>query len=160
MSDHYPLLMISGYVPNMKQKGNVLEFKYRDCNLTSYQLINNHLSRQNWESLNPSTVDAAFETFNSTVSEIMNIYAPERTARIPGKKVIREPWVTKGILKSSDTLDKLYMRKLKYPPEHENHTRYKKYRNLFNTIKRKMKQSHYSTLLETYKSDIKRHGRY
>ncbi len=101
------------------------------------------------------------ETFNSTVSEIMNIYAPERTARIPGKKVIREPWVTKGILKSSDTLDKLYMRKLKYPwNTRAIYTRYKKYRNVFNTIKRNMKQFHYSTLLETHKSDIKRHGRY
>ncbi len=93
----------------MKQKANVLEFKYRDCNLTLYQRINNHLLMQNWESLNPSTVDATFEIFNSTVSEIMNIYAPKRTARIPCKKVTREPWVTKGILKYSDTLDKLYM---------------------------------------------------
>ena len=50
----------------------------------------------------------AYNIFSDKLHDIINTISPEKTIRIPAKKVIREPWVTKGIMKSSHTLNKLY----------------------------------------------------
>ena len=59
-------------------------------------------------------------------------------------------------MKSSKTLDKLYKRKLRLPPDHDAHRRYKEYRNIYNRTKRLSKQTYYADILEQYKGNIKR----
>ncbi len=59
-------------------------------------------------------------------------------------------------MKSSSTLDKLYTKKLRHPPEHETQTVYKQYRNIFNSVKRKARQNHFANQLNNYRNDIKK----
>ena len=74
---------------------------------------------------------------------------------IPNTCIIRDPWVTKGLLQSSKTLDKLFHAKLKHSPTHNSHNKYIQYRNLFNKTKRVCKHTYYTNLLNLYKDDIK-----
>ena len=69
------------------------------------------------------------------------------------KSIKHEPWLTKGILKSSKTLKKRYRKKLKCPNKSEIDTKYKSYRNLLNKIKRKAKQSYFGDQLELHKNN-------
>ena len=63
--------------------------------------------------------------------------------------------MTKGILKSSKTLDKLHKAKLNRAPTNESHAKYKQFRNTYNQTKRTAKDMHYSNLFEEYKNDSK-----
>ncbi len=58
-------------------------------------------------------------------------------------------------MKSSYTLDKLYKKKLKHPPEHITHMKNKEYRNKFNMTKRICKQLYYGEILTEYKNNTK-----
>ncbi len=55
-------------------------------------------------------VKLLFPIFKHKISDIIDIHAPLQIATIPDKRVIRGPWITKGILilKSYARLDKLY----------------------------------------------------
>ena len=65
-------------------------------------------------------------------------------------KTIQNPWITKGIRKSSKKKKKLYKR----TPQNEQ--QYKNYKNLFETIKKKIKKIYYSNKLLKCTGDIKK----
>ncbi len=44
---------------------------------------------------------------SETIAELIDLFAPMKLT-IPVNRVIQQPWITKGILKSSAILDKLY----------------------------------------------------
>ena len=99
--------------------------------------------------------DQAYANFSNKLTALIDQFAPEKTVTIPYKRIMREPWMTKGILKSSKHRDKLFQAKLRQPPDHHSHSKYTTYRNLFNKIKRASKQTYYENLLHMYKDDIK-----
>ena len=100
-------------------------------------------------------VNTAYQVLTNNITEVIDIFAPLQTVTLSKKKYIRDPWITKGIRKSSLTLDKLYKKKLRQPPEHLSHTKYRSYRNLINRVKRSAKQKYFSDLLEKHKNSIK-----
>ncbi len=46
------------------------------------------------------------------VVQIIDRYAPIITKTVPARKMLHEPWMTPGLVKSSHTLDKLYKKSL------------------------------------------------
>jgi glucose-6-phosphate isomerase len=85
----------------------------------------------------------AYDIFSDKLHDIINTISPEKTIIIPAKKVIREPWVTKGIMKSSHTLDKLYRKTLTKSNDHLVNTTFRIYRNKFNKLKTIAKLNYY-----------------
>ncbi len=67
----------------------------------------------------------------------------------------REKWITKGLLKSSQTKGKLYKKAINKDKNHEANKRYVRYRNKFNNIKRLMKANYYAEELEANKHNMK-----
>ena len=63
--------------------------------------------------------------------------------------------MTFGLLKSSSTLDKLFRRSSGRPTGHPTQRKHKHYSNMFNHLKRNMKQYYYRDLLKIYKTDIR-----
>ena len=57
--------------------------------------------------------DAAFMKFTEIINKQMDIHAPEKIITIPSKNIIREKWMTKGLLKSSQQCEKLYIKAIK-----------------------------------------------
>jgi hypothetical protein len=80
---------------------------------------------------------------------------PIKYVTIPAKWVIKDPWITPGILKSSSTLDKLYAKCVKKSRTGPAYLRYIEYRNNFNRIKRKMKYNYFNDKLEKYKQNTR-----
>ena len=81
-------------------------------------------------------------------------YFPKIRIKIKAK-TIQNPWITKGITKSSKKKQKLYERFLKKCTP-ENVQKYKNYKNLFETIKKKAKKIYYSNKLLKCSGDIKK----
>ncbi len=86
-------------------------------------------SRVNWNFTDNPDIDVACETFIETLNNCIDIAAPEMSVKIPVNKVIREPWYTKALQKSSHTLNKLFRKKARNTPDHNSHSEYKRYRN-------------------------------
>jgi hypothetical protein len=79
-----------------------------------------------------------------------------KTINLPTKRIIREPWMTKGILKSSNGHDKLYKRSIKKHRDHPFHKEFRTYRNNFNKLKKLAKQQYYHNLFNKYHKDIRK----
>ena len=70
-------------------------------------------------------------------------------------KTIQNPWITKGITKSSKKKQKFYERFLKKRTP-QNEQKYKNYKNFFETIKKKAKKIYYSNKLLKCTGDIRK----
>ena len=66
----------------------------------------------------------------------------------------KTPWITKGILTSRETRNKLYRKYLKVPNE-INEKIYKKYQNRFNKLKLLAKKSYYNRKFDEAKGNIR-----
>ncbi len=96
----------------MKKKQKPIIIKTREFHDANIAKIQEKLERYDWTVLDIPNTNDAYDIFADKLHDIINTISPEKTIIIPAKKVIREPWVTKGIMKSSHTLDKLYRKTL------------------------------------------------
>ena len=95
-----------------------------------------------------------YETFITTLQDVYNANFPIKTVKLR-KKDVQCPWSSKGLKKSSKTKQKLYIKYLKTrTPESE--ARYKNYKNLFESLRKKAKRNYYSSMLDRYKNNSKR----
>ncbi len=83
-------------------------FQHRKLDSNACRVIRDYLTNTDWNLLNDLSVDDSFTKFSETIGELIDLFAPMQSVIIPVNRVIRQPWITKGILKSSATLDKLY----------------------------------------------------
>ena len=154
ISDHLAVFTFIGK-SNPKNK-EPLKIKCRDLNDTNINQIKSILQYHNWTALNNMDTNEAYNSFSEQLLKTINQIAPEITKTILHKQIIREPWVTKGLMTSSNNLDKLFKKCLGKPLGHPSRTNFKKHRNLFNKVKRKMKANYYHDLFLKYKYDIKK----
>ena len=68
---------------------------------------------------------------------------------------LQSPWITRGLHKSSKQKQRLYEKLLKKTTT-ENRIIYKKYKYLFEKIKKKSKTSYYQRKLKLFEGDIKK----
>ena len=93
-----------------------------------------------------------YETFSDIFILLYEKHFPLKTQEIKIKH-LQTPWFTKGMKKSSKKKQKLYIKFLKGKiPESE----YKDYKNLFEKLKQKSKQMHYSSLISKYQNNAKK----
>ena len=96
--------------------------------------------------------DSAYEAFlNKFTSLYDKIF--EKFPVTVKSKTLKNPWITKGILKSSKTKQRLYDKFLK-SKTYEHEISYKNYRKLFESIKQRAKSQYYSKMILHYKDNI------
>ena len=101
-------------------------------------------------------MEDAYHDFISKLQSFIDKYAPIRKITIPQKLIIRDPWMTKGLIKSSSTCTKLYqtcVTKAKTNPDYE---KYITYRNQYNILRKSTKQNYYAKLLKDHENDIRK----
>ena len=154
ISDHLPVCMF------YSKKNKILKLPItvttRCLNDDKLNKIANDLKTQNWSCLNNKNVDDAFVTFTECLQSKINLHAPEKTKTISPYKIIRNPWITPGLLKSSKTLDKLHKAQLNKPKTHASHIKYTTFKSTYTKLKRKNKNDYYTNLLNNYKNDIRK----
>ena len=149
ISDHFPIFLFTGKkVRHCKPKNNTNS--YRKLDSTAIDRINSLLLATDWSPLQQLHVNDQFDFVNTKLLEYINICAPIKVVTIPAKYVIREKWMTKGLLQSSLNLQK--MRKRETGKTSSN--LYRSYRNLYNRLVRIAKTMHYTALIDRYKGDI------
>jgi len=123
---------------------------------TSLTNIKHHLENYNWTHLEELNIDEANESLISTLHTTMDLFAPEKTFRITHKNILREPWMTSGLLKSSKIKAKMYRDSIDKPKNSESHQKFVTYRNAFNKLKKACKQNYYTDQLSQFKNDTRK----
>ena len=154
ISDHLPVF--ASIQKHTQKTKNMTNFRYRKLNPSATQAICDHLNRTDFNHLDTLNTDVATEYLVNKIQEVMDIHAPEKTVTISNKSIAHERWMTKGLLKSSKTCHKLYKKQLGKTKTEKAYTTYITYRNIYNTLKRKAKQSYYFETLNNHKSNMRR----
>ena len=153
ISDHIPSLVI---LPNVyNKKSELVEITCRDIKPPNIKILNDRISN---EISIPHTVNNVNEKFNCVHSQLMNLIeevCPEKLITIPAKRVIKEPWVSKSLLKCSTKQRLLYKNFLKDKTE-SNETKYKNYRNVLKKIKHKCKRDYYYLKCTEFRQNTKK----
>ena len=98
MSDHLPcLVIIKNQRKCMKESKIITSRPLTDINLDK---INVELSNIDWDQELKSHTVEDFNKFHNKLSAIIDTYAPEKERKISAKKVVQDPWITRGILTS------------------------------------------------------------
>ena len=100
ISDHFPIFLFTGKnVRHCKPKNNTNSCRKLDT--TAIDRINALLLATYWSTLQQLHINNQFDFVNTKLLEYINICAPMKVVKIPAKYVIREQWMTKGLLQSS-----------------------------------------------------------
>ena len=154
LSDHFPCLTMVG--TNTPEERNPLIFKTRSIKDETIEEIKHHLQNKSWDSLNESTTNDGYNLILEEITSCLDKYAPEKTIVIPYNKIIKEPWMTAALIKSSLEKDKLYKKAIGYDKNHPKYLTYVAYRNRYNSVKRLAKHAYYSEKIQQFQHNSKK----
>ena len=101
---------------------------------------------------NNGNAELAFNNFIDGFSNIINHHMPIKAAPQKRRKTNHKPWLTKGILNSIKTKNKLFRKSYKQNNVQLT-TFYKKYSNKLTTVKRTAKQQYYQSQLSIFRKN-------
>ena len=109
----------------------------------------NYLNNDSEKLAGPNEHNEAYKYFFETFISVSDNFFSKVKVRIKTKS-LHNPWITKGITKSSKRKQKLYEKYLKRRIN-ETETAYKLYKKLFESIKQRSKQNYFSEKLLRFK---------
>lgn len=116
--------------------------------------LNHHLHSFDWNPiLNCTDVDIAMDTFITFLQNAVHIYCPHSINK--KSRRFKQPWMSKGLLKSSKVKNKLYRRSITtglIPDQ----IRYLKYKNLFTKLCKISENKYYLNEFAKRKNNFKR----
>ena len=141
ISDHLPIFTISDD-PIFKQNSKAThQTYYRKESKHNIELLNLDLIQEEWnEVINESNVDLAYENFVDKFMYYYNKNIP--IVKNKKHKKSKQPWITKGILRSIFMRNKLYKQALKGQCESKM-KKYKQYRNKLTSLIRLSRKLHF-----------------
>ena len=96
LGDHLPCISI---ISNCKGTQKEITQKRRKFNNKNIEKIKNSLNKIDWKTiLAKNGVNKSTLLFHDKVIETLDKFAPEQIEMIPAKRVIGQPWMTKGLL--------------------------------------------------------------
>lgn len=153
ISDHLPIFAFYNYGTLSKAKPKT--FKYRNMSPQAIKQINDTLTKQSWEFLSTDTIHKATEEFIAVINKAIDLHTTEKCITLSPKSIKREKWMTKGLIKSGRTEQKLFRKQIGLAKNHPSHVKFIKYRNMYNSLKRRAKHEYYTEVLEKHKTDIR-----
>ena len=152
ISDHLPIVM-SSYQPKMYRK-QPLTITSRVLDESACTKITNALNQIDWDQhLSGHNTNTAYTCFHTKVQEVINDISPVKTIKIKPSKILKDPWMTPGLLKCVQKQKTLYKRHLENPQDIHISDKYKNYRNKLQEILRRTKENYFKTKCEEYKNN-------
>ena len=157
ISDHLPIItgMGKSQVTNAKAP---LIFCHRPIDSSQLCNMTNTLNSTNWEDIigGESDVSKSYDNFIEHFGKVLDEHVPMRKIVIPHRSIIREPWMTSDLLKSSRKRDILYKKTIGQVKSSKAYIKYLDHRNKHNNFKRHSKNIYYENLLNKYNKDIRK----
>ena len=154
ISDHFPIFFVADYNIHIKETKERLIFR-RDLSDISVEKFKCKLRTVSWDTMtNSSDTNKAYDNFIEIFSSLYDERFPKKKIKLKPQKY-NNPWITKGIKKSSKRKQKLSEKFLKNRNE-KNEKLYKSYKSLFESVKRKSKRIYYSSKILEFKNNAKK----
>ena len=160
LSDHHAQFLLMEF--QNKQMDNKKIQIFRDFSKieNNKKLINTHLEGIDWATelqVNCNNADLSSELFLKKIEQLINFWAPSERVPNKKKKLQNKPWITKGLLKSIETKDRLYrkMRRTKDPLKREELVnKVKTYKKYILHLTRKSKANHFNNFFQENKLNL------
>ena len=151
ISDHMPCMVtLYNQKKSLKESKKIKSRRLTD---NTIQKINNDINTMNWSNdLTRLNAEDGFNMFHDRICALIDTHAPETEKIISAKKVIKDPWITKGLLTSLNKQRKLYTKML---TESSKET-YKIYRNKLKSLIRTGKRKYLHEKCTEYKQDSRK----
>ena len=160
ITDHFSNFIVLNTTKQNSRNKNPSHVSYRPVTDTAIANFNHALAEADWSSVYSSDDPSeAYSKFISLYRECLNLCIPVKTCRFHKYKHKQHPWISKGLLTSLKTKDRLYSdfqkcTNLDLRPRLEE--KYKKYRNVYNRLIRSAKTLHWCKIFENCKNDMQR----
>ena len=120
LSDHLPCI---ASFRNLKSvKGETLTITTRNMKGSNLTALKSDLAKLDWlTSLLNMNASDQFNVFHGKLIKLLDEHCPEKTCTIPNKRVIKEPWLTKGLLNCINKQQALYKKFLQAKTELSEH---------------------------------------
>ena len=112
ISDHLPVFAFAKTKINRKPE-NSLKIKSRSMTNSKIESITNKLNEYEWNILSNMSAEEGYSHFLKSLTNIIDECAPEKEIIIKKLNIIRDKWMTAGLMKSARTRDSLYKKGLK-----------------------------------------------
>ena len=152
ISDHLPTLM-SSYQPKMYKK-QPLSITSRTLDESACGKIKSELDEVNWDQyLAGHNSNTSYSCFHNKVQEVIDKISPVKTIKIKPNKILKDPWMTAGLLKCISKQKSLYKKSMENPHSIQMMDKYKKYRNKLQEILRRTKEQYFRTKCEEFRNN-------
>ena len=156
ISDHFPIFLFDKITDAQRKSKPKLEnnkIYQRSFNQENMEEFRLNLLEHDWSFLYDfNDAEQGYEYFMRIFLNLFNKAFPKKEIKIRAKA--SEPWITKGLRKSSKRKQRLYENFLRNKTT-KNEQIYKKYRNNYNKNLKLAKRLYISDLLIKYRKDIK-----
>ena len=153
LSDHYPSLVILNNVEKCKR--DKVKITKRRIDSASIELIKTELDSVDWTCIDDMDVNEAFKYFHTILLNSMDEHCPKREYSISYDKIIRDPWITKGLSNSICKQKKLYLKQL-HSSDPNCTNKYKSYRNVLKKLLRRSKLDYFNNKCLEYKQNSRK----
>lgn len=150
-SDHLPIFTISQRTApkNINSPTHIIKRNETDNNI---ELLKSDLGQEEWNDVFLETdADKAYDIFLNKLIFYYNKNIPLIKKKIHKKN--KHPWITKGIMRSIKTRNKMYKIAITTQCDHD-HDKYKKYRNKLNGLIRLSRKMYYSEKCENNAKNV------
>ena len=121
--------------------------------------MNNNLSKLNLKPADDTRVNQGVSTLTTVFNSTLDKHAPLRLMSRKEKRLSYKPWITRGIITSIKTKNRLFKKLFKNKSAYTNSTlkeQYKKYLNKLTQIKNFAKRNYYEKLIRNNIKDASR----
>ncbi len=154
ISDHLPCLLLYG--KNAKHGHEPVKIQTRKLGSETIDKIKSEMAATDWDVLSDMNASNGYDFFMNKLTQALDTYAPIKTITVSPRNVIKEDWMSSGLLKSSRACDKLYKQQLGTAKTDPKHTKYIAYRNKLNNLKRSAKRQYYFSRLVAFKNESRK----
>jgi hypothetical protein len=154
ISDHFPnFVSLKGRrFQNSTRSINKKTRQFKPNNIRGFK---NELTSVNWDFvINNDNPETSYSKFIDKTTELLDIHCPLKSIKVSKRKLARKPWITRGIIKSIRTKDKLY-KKFLTKPTNDNKVKHNKYRNILNNLLRAAKKTYITQQIESNQFNMK-----
>ena len=149
ISDHLPCRVT---IPDrlIRKKTNK-QIRTRDTRQCRLNKLKTEMESETWTIDENQNINECCSTFHDKLSGLIEEHLPVITRNVTPHKYRREPWLSEGIMRCINKCKKYYKLTLMKNTTNNNIIRYKNYRNVLNTLKRRCKINYYQQMCIEHK---------